>query len=217
MIAFNHHDPFPLGAHTAHSYAEAQAHSALVDAWIGLQVERIEAALAQQTKNPHEQKWLGLPSSALLTPYTEIRHLLHELNPAPASTIVDLGAGYGRMGFVVGRHYPEVKFLGYECVPERVREGQRCLLPYPNAQLQEADLAHTNFSPIAANFYFIYDYGTRAHVNKSLRDLAAIARQQNISVVGRGRLARDCIEREHPWLSVHPPEHRRHYSIYRSH
>jgi hypothetical protein len=80
-----------------------------------------------------------------------------------------------------------------------------------------ADLSDLAFRPLAAEFYFIYDYGTPRAISKTLEDLRVIAQRQAITVVGRGRSSRDAIEREQPWLSqVMKPEHHGHYSIYRS-
>ncbi len=77
--------------------------------------------------------------------------------------------------------------------------------------------SHPDFKPDAADFFFIYDYGTRPAVQKTLEDLREIARSRPITVVGRGRLSRDAIERQHPWLSqVCPPRHFKNYSIYSS-
>lgn len=218
MITFDPSDPFPLLPDA--DYKCAQKHSTKVDEWLGLQTEKTEKEIKSiSSSGKDEQLWIGLPMRSMLTPYTEIRTLLSQLNPQVDERIVDLGAGYGRMGFVIGRHYEEVHFTGYEIVDERVVEANRCLqkLKHPRIQMRTADLSAPEFKPIDADVYFLYDFGTRAAIEKTLFDLRAIARACSIRVVGRGRASRDAIEREHPWLSqVHPPEHYDHYSIYRS-
>jgi ubiquinone/menaquinone biosynthesis C-methylase UbiE len=166
-----------------------------------------------------QEYWVGLNIQSLLTPYTEIRELLHRLAIQPGQKLIDLGAGYGRIGFVMGHCYPESSFIGYEAVEERVQETLRCLerLSYPKVRMEQADLSAPEFKPEAADIYFIYDYGTRAAVEKTLEDLKEVARLHPITVVGRGRLSRDAIERHHPWLSqVEKPVHFKNYSIYRS-
>lgn len=214
MIPLNINDPYPKLVEGAHTYIEEQEYSARVDAWLGLETERIEKELTQPQDG---QFWIGLPVQAMLTPYTEIRAILEHLNPASHSTLIDLGAGYGRMGFVIGCHYPQVKFIGYEIIEARVRESLRCLAPlaYPLIEMHQADLSASGFKLPAADFYFIYDFGSRQTISKTLEDLKIVARSRPIKVVARGGLSRNLIDREHPWLSqVHPPRHFHHYSIY---
>ena len=174
MIPFNPADPYPLLSPESkdplaeHSYLETQDHAAKVDAWLGLKVDDVESYLTKKgcrSRAPgalreQQQLWIGLASKSLLTPYTEIRSLLHRLNPPPGSTIVDLGTGYGRMGFVVGRHYPDVNFIGYEYVGERIKEGRRCMTPlkFAHVSLEHADLSDPAFVPAVAEYYFIYDF-----------------------------------------------------------
>jgi hypothetical protein len=217
--AFNPEDPFPL---RSTSYLEAQRHSEVVDSWLGLRAVEIETGLVQKKKGPKnrdQQWWIGLPTHALLTPYSELRYMLSLLSPSVGDRVVDLGAGYGRMGFVLARHYPKVSFLGYEIVKERVVEAKRCLEAHgcQNALMLCEDLSATEFKLTNADFYFIYDYGSRIAIAKTLNDLREIARTRAISVIGRGRLSRDLIEQENPWLSqINAPEHHGNFSIYRS-
>jgi ubiquinone/menaquinone biosynthesis C-methylase UbiE len=185
---------------------------------LGLNTERTEASL--QKKYPNENSyWIGLPVKSLLTPYTEIRSILAQLSPAPGSTIVDLGAGYARMAFVIGRHYPSVRFIGYEYISERVQEARLRLQAsgFNNTKLVIADLESPEFNPEPADYYFLYDFSNRRSIEKVLGDLKRIAKTRSITVIGRGRSSRDIIEHEHPWLSsVHSPRHFSHYSIYQS-
>ncbi|HEY8279454.1 MAG TPA: class I SAM-dependent methyltransferase [Bdellovibrionota bacterium] len=218
MIEFHEKDPFPLvGEIIPELYADSKRHAASVDDWLGLAVEKIESRLADPKDGA--ERWIGRHSSVFLTPYVELRAWLEELKPKEGSTVVDLGAGYGRLGFVLARHFPEVKFLGFELVPERVREGTAALARFKatNASLEEADLSLPSWKPPVADIYFIYDYGSPEAVRKTLEDLKHISNKKGIIVVGRGRGVRDKIEKEHPWLgSVYGPVHRAHYSIYRS-
>ena len=50
-----------------------------------------------------------------------------------------------------------------------------------------ADLSALDFKPEPAQFYFIYDFGSREAIEKTLQDLRSIAALQPISVIGRGR------------------------------
>ncbi len=212
-------DPYPLLPEITD--LEAMQHSEAIDHWLGFDIVTVEklihARLGNSRLGDAQEYWVGLNIQSLLTPYTEIRKLLKLLEIKPGDRLIDLGAGYGRIGFVMGHYYPDSSFVGYEAVEERVQETHRCLKRwnFPNVQMELADLSAQNFKPEAADFYFIYDYGTRPAVEKTLEDLKEVARTRKITVIGRGRLSRDAIERHHPWLSqVHAPLHFKNYSIY---
>lgn len=214
-------DLFPSTESGAYNYREAKAHSQRVDEFLGFQIDAIEAKLIAETQDAFEikEKWVGLDPSALQTPYGEIRNLLHAVQIKPKQTIIDFGAAYGRMGLVVGAHYPESQFIGYEISKERVEEGNRiyreCQLK--NAKLLQQDLADPQFQFDEADVYFIYDFGTLRSIQKIIAQLKTIVSRRPITVVGRGRRVRDEIERKEFWLSqVIAPEHYGNFSIYRS-
>src|SRR4051812_41139061 len=127
MLIFDPKNPFPLLASGSHTYAEAQLHAEHVDTWLGLRTYEVEASLEKRKGDAHQQLWIGLPIVSMLTPYTELREILERLGPKAGESAVDLGAGYGRMAFVLARHYPGTDFLGYEFVTERVKESRRAL------------------------------------------------------------------------------------------
>lgn len=227
MLLFDDQNPFPLLPENSYSYEDSKKHAAQVDLWLGLHAEYVEQKIMLNKKYAQEkyqssmmpEYWSGLAVQTLQTPYTEIREIIERLAPKPGQTIVDLGSGYGRMGHVIGKHYPHVNFVGYEYVEERVQESQRCLgiHYYPNVSIKREDLSSAEFRPMVADYYFMYDFGSRPAIEKTLADLQNIAINQKITVVGRGRNTRDTIERRHPWLGeVNAPEHRPQYSIYRS-
>jgi SAM-dependent methyltransferase len=212
-VQFHDQDPFPLTSGT--SYEEEKLHSGLVDSWLGFDIAKIEAGLAPAPD--HQERWEKKGNGVFSTPYSELRRILQEISPKAGDLVVDLGAGYGRMAFVLEAHFPGVKFLGLELAPERVSEGQRVMAAkgLKNSQLLCADLLVA--TPPTAEFYFLYDYGTRAAIEKTLVDLRGLAKTQKIVLVGRGRAVRDAVERAHPWLgAVVEPQHSAHYSIYRS-
>ncbi|RZA07437.1 MAG: class I SAM-dependent methyltransferase [Proteobacteria bacterium] len=212
---FQADDPFPAVGPGV-SYAEEKAHSAEVDAWLGLRI--IEAETKVQDPGDGAQRWLHVPPETFLTPYTELRRMIELCAPAENELVVDLGAGYGRLGFVIERH-TRARFLGLELVAERVAEGSLALARFgaKRAELREADLAAPGFKLPPAAWYFVYDYGTRAAIEKTLGDLQILARHQRVRVVGRGRAVRDAIERRHPWLSgVVDPRHHGNFSLYSS-
>jgi len=195
-------------------------HSDQVDQWLGLRIEDTECLIRPPASETRSELWTRLPARSFLTPYTELRSILEKVHPNAGQTIIDLGAGYGRMAFVLARHFPGVHFIGYEIAQERVAEATRALHalhPSAHAQLLSVDLSTPTFAPAAAPFYFLFDYGTEAAVSKTLEDLKKIASRQTICVIARGRLSRHLIDCRHPWLSqVVPPWHAAHISIYRS-
>ncbi len=220
-LQFSITDLFPLLDPASHSYFEAQAHSDLVDTHLGFKLKSVEHSLQLKSQSDFEkkEKWVGLDPAALLTPYTELRYMLHLLKLKDGDSVIDLGAGYGRMAFVMGAHFPLISFTGYEVAQERVVEGNRVLAEYryENVKLIEQDLSAATFSIPPATVYFIYDFGTLNSVKKALLDLQEVSMKQKIILIGRGRRVRDQIERKEPWLSeIVPAEHHGRFSIYRS-
>lgn len=216
-MEFSDSDPFPLIDLSRVSYAEQQAHSSAVDQWLGVRTHDVEASLGlKQDRSSAERHWIGLPVQALLTPYTELRFILDRVNPK--GLVVDLGAGYGRMGFVMAQHFQNASFLGIEVLGSRVREGAEALARFSSRQdisLVEGDLSKVE-APLAST-YFIYDYGSVDAIEKTLNELAEISKSQKITVIGRGGATRNAIEKRHFWLSqVTRPEHFPHFSVYRS-
>ncbi|NDD92035.1 SAM-dependent methyltransferase, partial [bacterium] len=197
-------------------YNEEKAQSEAIDLGLGFGIPRVEASLSSALTH---QLWEHLSSQVFQTPYAELLRILRELNPSAGDLVIDLGAAYGRMAFVMEAFFPEVFFLGYECSLERVAEAKRVMSAHHlrNSRMIHQDMESAGFEPEKAQHYFIYDFGTRSAIAKVLSDLKKIAGQGPIQVAARGRASRDAIERDHPWLSqVHLPRHFGHYSIYRS-
>ena len=224
-ISFSAADPFPLIEEKDYHYSSAQAHALLADQFFGFRISQIEAELAGKITDSFQKKeeWIGLAPSALQTPYLEIRMLLDLVSPRKGETVIDLGAGYGRMGLVIAKHYPETSFIGYERSRERVEEGNRIISAgdfssaYASIRLVEQDLAAADFQLPEAEFYFLYDFGTLNSVKKILQSLKQVARSKKITVIGRGRRVRDEIERSERWLTeIVPATHHGNFSIYRS-
>lgn len=189
----------------------------VLDGLLGFLIESCEGQVLPQGD---AELWKERGARVFQTPYLELREMLGELALTPESTIVDLGAAYGRLGIVIHAWFPELRFIGYEISPVRVNEAKRvyALHGLDPDQMREADLASADFTPALADAYFLYDYGNEQAVAKTLDDLKQIAASRpGFRVVGRGRRSRDLIERGHPWLSqVHPPRHCGNYSIYQS-
>lgn len=228
MLRFMPSDPFPLLDLTLHSQGDLRAHSAQVDHWLGLRTHAAEAQLASrgcrerapEASGEAQELWLGLDTQALLTPYCEIRAILERLAPRPGDTVIDLGAAYGRMAFVIERHFPGVRFVGFEYAGERVREGRRAFerAGLRHSCLEHADLASPNFDMPTAQIYFIYDFGTPKAIEKALYDIRRISQGGlAATVVCRGRHCRYLISNRHPWLhNAFPGEPEGRMTVYRT-
>jgi ubiquinone/menaquinone biosynthesis C-methylase UbiE len=180
-------------------------------------LERGSRLRAPDASGEVQELWFGLDVQALLTPYTELRRILEKLDVRDGQTVIDLGAAYGRMGFVMNRHFGGARFIGYEYVGERVEEGRRALIRFgaKSASLVHADLA--GIKPASGDVYFIYDFGTVKAIEKTLHDLRRIAAQRPIRVVVRGRHCRYLIASRHSWLlDMFPQGPEDFYSIYAS-
>lgn len=218
-IPFDPMNPYPLLKTDSYTYQAAQKHAEHVDQWLGFQIHEIEPSLRTSSLARIHQTWSELSAQSFQTPYCEIRSLLAELNPAKKSIIADLGCAYGRMGFIIGRHYPEVTFLGYEIAKPRVLESQRILKNWqlPNVQIFEQNLTTLDFNLTQADCFFIYDYGWNPAIQKTLGDLKVLAQKKPITVVARGRATKHFVFNENPWLTVNStPQNFDHFSIFKS-
>jgi hypothetical protein len=218
-----------LGLHSEKEHAQR------LDETLGLRCEQIEASLIQKAQkispSSHfhdwgpalhgdgQQTWVGLPVQSLMTPYSELLRMLETLNPRPGSTLTDLGAGYGRLGYITAVRYPEVKCLGFEWVQERIDEGNRVFgaLQRDRFSLKRLDLGDKQLNLPSASAHFVYDLGSLPTIRNVLEKIKLQARHQAVAVVGRGKATRHLIETENPWLSqVISPEHHDTFTIYRS-
>lgn len=198
----------------------------------GLRINEIELTLLKEARSLRpagtmdnlghvlhdgSQTWIGLDPQVLNTPYEELFRLCEVLNPKPGTQMVDLGAGYGRLGLVLSEKHPGVKFTGYELVKERVEEGNRVFRErHLNlCQMITQDLTAPDFNIPTADYYFIYDYGKVAHIRETMKQLEALAEKIKFKVIARGKGSRSIIEHEHPWLSqVFDVHVEKNFSIY---
>lgn len=163
----------PLGA-SAHNYSK------LLDKEIGFRIPQIEQALLKsfraynkgvdpQNKKTHygeAQAWIGLPSEALQTPYSVLSEALQVFKTSSGEKkfklkdVVDLGAGYGRLGFVLHSLFPDCSFTGYEILKERSDEANRIYnkLELKNAHIINKNIALGETEIKNADLYFIYDF-----------------------------------------------------------
>ena len=215
------------------NYDLARVESEKLDLELGFEVAKIEGDLLVQAQeldpqgnhktwgaslHQGNQTWVGLSHQTLQTPYSELKKMCELLKPKAGETMVDMGAGYGRLGLVLGAMYPDVKFLGYEYVASRVVEGQRILKKFQctRAELLEQDLTSPDFKLPIAEYYFVYDYGTVQHIRETLKQFEKLADHHKFKIIARGKGTRSLIQYEHPWLAdVYPAIHEENFSIFR--
>lgn len=203
--------------------------SETIDRRLGLRVGEIEETLLSRARaldpagthhswgsllHQGNQTWVGLHPQSILTPYGELARICRELSPGPGELLVDLGAGYGRLGLVLRSLYPGVNFHGIEFVPERVREGQRVFseLGLDPDWLEEGDLTSPDFRLPEAEYFFVYDFGKIPHQRELLRRFSVLADRRRFKLVGRGKGIRSLVSHEFPWVvESHRDEN---YSIY---
>ncbi len=200
-----------------------------IDKRLGFRVEEIENDLLHRARlivtggNHHtwgsalhggNQTWVGLHPDTIQTPYDELLRLCEKLRLKHGDSVVDFGAGYGRLGIILQELYPGVAFSGIEYVKERVAEGKRVYqsLGMNPSILREGDLTSDLFSPEIATHYFIYDFGKVPHIRKLLNQLGDLSYQRKFTIVGRGKGIRSLIAHEFLWLS--PIYEEENFSIY---
>lgn len=196
------------------SYEEEKKLSASIDEELGIRFLSEASDLSDQ----NAETWNHLSPQIFQTPYPELCRMIEEVDPGgTVKTWVDLGAGYGRLGLLVGAFRPGAQFIGIEIDKKRVREAKRI---YQENNLNPASMRQGDCErdPLpSGEVYLIYDFGHRQAVELALEKLRVFAKSQPLRLIGRGRRVRDLIEKKHPWLgSVFCPVHHTHYSIYRT-
>ena len=131
------------------------------------------------------QTWVGLDFQILQCTYHDLKTMFDVIRPKPHQKIIDLGAGYGRMGIFLHWFYPLTHFLGIELVPERVFEANRIYkkLSTHHKEMEVGDLNLLEELP-NGDYYFIYDFGNEDHIKKIL-ELLKLEKGKILIVKGR--------------------------------
>lgn len=204
------------------TYAEAKKQSQFLDQKLGYQSELIEKNIIEkyptQLKETNRQLWIGLDLQALQTPYSELVQVIEFVKPKKNAQWIDLGAGYGRMGIVLGFLRSDIFFTGYEFLQERVEEGNRVYKIWNlTAEIKQQDIGDEKFQLEYADLYFVYDFGSQKDILILLEKLRIVAQTQPVRVVARGRGIRNWIQMRFPWLcEVVTPQHFDHWSFFQT-
>lgn len=211
----------------------ARQHSKDLDRILGFKIPKIERKLMQKyrcydkgldesNKKKHfegTQTWIGLHPQVLQTPYSEISHFLSLVKKYNPKKVVDLGAGYGRVGIVMNAILPEASFSGYEIMDVRLNEAERIfdLYDLEKCEMLKQNILEENFQMPSADLYFIYDFSDPQDLRLILKRLAAKIFKDRFFIVAKGEGIRSLIQLKFPefWAS-HGVVHQKQWSLYSS-
>ncbi len=177
--------------------------SSQIDQHLGFRIKHIEEILQTKAKRLAPEKqfdqwgpmlhdgaqtWVGLDFQILQTTYHDLKTIFEAIKPDFNQRIIDLGAGYGRLGIFLHHFYPRSEFLGLELVEERVKEGNRVLsqLEAISKKMEACDLSKISELP-EGDIYFIYDFGSVDHIKHILEMLKHTPKKR---LVVKGKIAR---------------------------
>ncbi|WP_157765645.1 class I SAM-dependent methyltransferase [Halobacteriovorax marinus] len=177
-------------------------HAKHLDKALGYRIPKIEVKLLQRyrpydrhndesNKKQHykgTQTWIGLHPQVLQTPYCDIYTVLSSINKIKVRHVVDIGAGYGRVGVVVSVLYPDAKFTGYEVLSQRQAEGNRVYkqLGIKNAVIKLENVLDHGFELPQADVYFIYDFSEEEDISQILLILQKQVQRKKSYLITRG-------------------------------
>jgi SAM-dependent methyltransferase len=177
-----HQDTFP---HSQLSEAMYRAFDQL-DEILGIRYEldRDMPSDPKQKERLYEGAGIGVQTS-----YSSILLALDRAKPAQGARILDLGSGYGRVGFVLGLLRPDVDFIGYEYVEHRVEDSQAVAnrAGLPRTKFVTQDLARHDFKIPEADVYYLYDPFSRETYGSVLNQLIEIGERVPITIITKGR------------------------------
>lgn len=137
-----------------------------------------------QKERLYEGAGVGVQSS-----YATTLLALRYLNLSKKSRFIDLGSGYGRIGFVIGLMRPDIQFTGYEYVKERVNIANKIcshLLLDQHVHFIAQDLSSPEFKIPMADTYYIFDAFSDASYAIVMEQLQQLTYLNRITVVTKG-------------------------------
>lgn len=136
--------------------------------------------------------------------YSTILLALHTIHAGQGSTLIDLGSGYGRVGLVCALLRPDIDVTGYEYVPHRVdvaNQASENLGLQEHLRFKAQDLSSPSFTIPDADVYYLYDPFTEETYRSVLKQILAVSRRRQITVVTKGAAGNWLMEisEEHKW------------------
>lgn len=195
---------------------DAKKYSGEVDKTLGFKISKVEQMLLKKYRAYYKleeegrnkkhfsgtQTWIGLSPLTLQTPYNEIAEFLGLFLNNKPTTVVDLGAGYGRVGIVTNALYPKAKFIGYEILQERIDEARRIfeLHGLQNCSMVLENILDPDFEIPEADIYFIYDFSEPKDLLVLMHKLLAKKRDRNFFIIAKGEGLKSLIRSHFPML-----------------
>lgn len=178
-----------------------RVHSKYLDKELGYKTSKIENKLSQiyrpydlgedpTNRKKHfqgAQAWIGLHPQALQTTYNEVFAVFKYLSQFDIQKVIDIGAGYGRVGLVMSSFFPKADFFGIEIIPQRVIEGNRIFEKFnlKNCEMIYQDVCREFESLPKADVYFIYDFSEESGFDFVLEKIFR-KREENFFLVTHG-------------------------------
>lgn len=191
----------------------SRIHAKQIDRILGYKIPRIEVKLQQKYRDyyrPNDssnkkqhfdgtQTWIGLHPQALLTPYSEIFDALSLLKNFDINNIIDIGAGYGRVGLVTTSLFPSAKFTGFEIVKQRGNEANRIFnkLNLYNCKIILQNVLDDKFIIPKADIYFIYDFSELDDICRILDQLRNNYKNDKFFLITKGDRIDFLLERKY--------------------
>jgi predicted O-methyltransferase YrrM len=207
-------------------------HAKRLDKKIGFKIPKIEMKLLQKyraydkqedsssNKNHFQgtQTWIGLHPQALQSTYNEILEALLVLKDVQVEKIIDIGAGYGRVGLVMNAVFPQAEFIGYEIVKKRSSEANRIYEKYKldNCNVELLNVLDDEFELPNADIYFIYDFSEIDDLDCIFKLLVGKMNHKQFHIIVHGERTEFLINKRYKkyWnkLEIHQGENLKVYS-----
>lgn len=208
----------------------AEEHSFLLDKLLNIESTSIEHHLLDQyahfrspkssdKKKLETQPWVGLCPQVLQTPYSEIYEAFKILESFNINSVVDFGAGYGRVAYLTKAYFPRSSFTGYEIIKERVGEANKAFRKNNmlNCHVFEKDLLEDDFIIPDADLYFLYDFSEAKDLIVFFKKFVSFFENKKSFLILRGKGARSLIQYDYPGIwRPYGVIHRENWSIYSS-
>lgn len=143
--------------------------------------------LAGETNDTEERIFQGSGVGAQSS-YNTIITALNFLRLPQKARLIDLGSGFGRVGFVVSLLRPDINFTGYEYVGSRVEKANAAVekLGISKQIFFQQDLSSPEFKIPEAEVYYLFDPFTSETYKYVVSQLNQMASKKKIMIVTKG-------------------------------